>query len=128
MQVWHHATAAGDGVHQVVASFGGFQAAQANAEVARETVDLLHKVPKPGPLFLGPTPAQVDAVVSKVDARQHDFLAATGHQLSDFSDNVFARTAAQSRPDRGNDAEGAVKHAAVLHFDKRPLMAVEPAD
>src|SRR5437870_5144395 len=63
--------------------------------------------------------------MSQVNARQDDFAIATLHQAAYFRHNFIGRPAAQNRPNLGNDAEGAVQQAAVLHLDESTAMTVE---
>ena len=70
----------------------------------------------------------VDAVVTDVNAADHDFPVAVFDQATDFVFNISRITAAQPGADRGDDAIGAFEKAAVLHFDVGSFASLEVTD
>src|SRR4051812_32925061 len=85
-------------------------------------------MPQPAPLVPRFPAAEVDAVMTEVNAGQDDLLAAAGNQGLNLFGNLLGRPAAEMRTNGRNDAVRAVEQAAVLHFDEGPLMAVEARD
>ena len=71
---------------------------------------------------------EIDPVMAQVDAGQHDLPSAARDQFGDFADDFIRMPATDRGTHRRNDAKRAIEQTTVLHFDKGPAMAVEPAD
>src|SRR4029077_15485694 len=67
----------------------------------------------------------IHAVMSEVDARQHDLMVSVVYKAADFVEDVLRGSAGKLRTHVRNNAEAATQHAAILHFDERPLPAGE---
>ena len=83
---------------QLARDFGGLDAAQANAKLARQCGQPLEQMRQPQPLGLRPAAAPLDAVVPQVNAGQHDLAIAVVDQPPHFVDDVLDRPAGQVRP------------------------------
>ncbi len=65
-------------------------------------------------------------IVAEVDPRQHQFPVAVANKLPGLGEHVRHRAAGKRGPDAGDNAEGALHAAAVLHLDISPVLPAKP--
>ena len=75
---------------QFARDFGGFDAREADAEIAGQFGDLLHEIGKPDPFVLRPAAVPFDAVVAQMNAGENQFAIAAVDEPADFVENVLA--------------------------------------
>src|SRR5262249_12677331 len=85
-------------------------------------------MPESAPLRFRTAATEVDAVMSQVNACQHDLTVAVLDQALDFGDDLLRRPAPQRWADMRDDAVTTIEQATVLHFDEGPLMLVKARD
>src|SRR5262249_46476518 len=93
---------------------GGFDAGKTNAKVAGEFGDALDEICQADPFLFWAAAVPLDAIVAEMDAGENHFAIAGGNEALHFVQNVLNGAAAEMGPHLRNDAEGAVKQAAIL--------------